>query len=86
MCTSILCSSSSQPNAHFRSNYVSKSTAVADGLVFASGSNFTLKADDTNVVSAGASGRNSVRIQSPNSYNSHVTVCVLAFYSDAFRA
>ncbi|VDB89129.1 unnamed protein product [Peniophora sp. CBMAI 1063] len=59
-------------------NYVDKSTAVSQGLVFASGSNFTLKADDTNVVSSSASGRNSVRIQSPNSYNSHVTVVNLS--------
>ena len=61
-------------------NYVDKSTAVSQGLVFASGSNFTLKADDTNVVSSSASGRNSVRIQSPNAYNSHVTVYVHMFH------
>ena len=61
-------------------NYVDKSTAVSQGLVFASGTNFTLKADDTNVVSSSASGRNSVRIQSPNAYNSHVTVYVHMFH------
>ena len=55
-------------------NYVDKATAVSEGLVFASGSNFTMKADDTNVVSSSASGRDSVRIQSPKTYNSHVTV------------
>ncbi|KZV62425.1 glycoside hydrolase family 16 protein [Peniophora sp. CONT] len=59
-------------------NYVDKSTAVSKGLVFASGSNFTLKADDTTVVSSSASGRDSVRIQSPKTYNSHVTVINLA--------
>ena len=38
-----------------------------------------MKADDTNVVSSSSSGRNSVRIQSPHTYNSHVTVYVLPF-------
>ncbi|VDB91564.1 unnamed protein product [Peniophora sp. CBMAI 1063] len=65
------------PN-HGTVNYVSKSTAISQGLVFASGSNFTLRADDTNVVSSSSSGRNSVRIQSPHTYNSHVTVVNLA--------
>ena len=55
------------------------STAISQGLVFASGRSFTLKADDSNVVSSSSSGRNSVRIQSPNAYNSHVTVYVLLF-------
>ncbi|KAI0032170.1 2 beta-glucanase [Vararia minispora EC-137] len=59
-------------------NYVSKSTAMADGLVSVSGNNFTLKADDTNIVSSSASGRNSVRIQSQKTYGSHVTVINLA--------
>ena len=57
-------------------NYVDKATAISRGLAFASGSNFTLKADDTTVVSSSASGRDSVRLQSPKTYNSHVVVSV----------
>jgi len=59
-------------------NYVTRSQAISEGLVSSSGGNFTLKADDTTVLSSSATGRNSVRIQSPNTYNSHVTVVNLA--------
>ncbi|KAI0315874.1 endo-beta-glucanase [Amylostereum chailletii] len=59
-------------------NYVSKSTAQSKGLVSVSGSNFTLRADDTSVPSSSASGRDSVRIQSQKSYNTHVTVINIA--------
>ncbi|VDB91565.1 unnamed protein product [Peniophora sp. CBMAI 1063] len=67
------CMAIDDPN-HGTVNYVSQSTAISQGLVFSSGSNFTLRADDTNVVSTSSSGRSSVRIQSPHAYNSHVTV------------
>ncbi|KAI0030483.1 endo-beta-glucanase [Vararia minispora EC-137] len=59
-------------------NYVSKSTAMSKGLVSVSGTNFTLRADDRNIVNSSASGRDSVRIQSQKSYGSHVTVINLA--------
>ena len=59
-----------------RRNYVSKSTAQNNDLVQISGSNFTLRADDQNVPSATARGRDSVRISSQKAYSTHVSMCV----------
>ncbi|KZV65238.1 glycoside hydrolase family 16 protein [Peniophora sp. CONT] len=55
-------------------NYVSKSTAQSNDLVQISGSNFTLRADDQNVPSATARGRDSVRISSQKAYSTHVSI------------
>ena len=66
-------------DAGIRRNYVTKSVAMSKGLVSVSGNNFTLRADDTTVPSSSASGRDSVRIQSKKSYNTHVTVYVSSY-------
>ncbi|KAI0030591.1 2 beta-glucan [Vararia minispora EC-137] len=55
-------------------NYVSKADALAKDLVQVSGNNFTLRADDQNVPSTSARGRDSVRITSQKAYNTHVSI------------
>ncbi|KAI0315870.1 concanavalin A-like lectin/glucanase domain-containing protein [Amylostereum chailletii] len=55
-------------------NYVDKNTALSNGLVSVTGSNFTLGADSHNVVSGSARGRDSVRIESQKTYGTHVSV------------
>ncbi|KAJ7072383.1 glycoside hydrolase family 16 protein [Mycena amicta] len=54
---------------HGRTNYVNKSTAIANKLVSATDSTFRMGADAQNKV-AGQHGRDSVRISSPKAYAS----------------
>ena len=64
-----------QPDpTHGYVNYVNQTTAQKNDLVQVSGTNFTLRADDQNVPGPNASGRDSVRITSQKSYNTHVAV------------
>ena len=52
-----------------------KDTALSKGLVSVSRKNFTLSADDQNVVdNSTARGRDSVRIESQKTYGLHVSV------------
>jgi hypothetical protein len=75
VCAPSPCARRSVANLLFRSNYVSKADAIAQNLVQVSGNNFTLRADDQNVPSATARGRDSVRITSQKSYTTHVSMC-----------
>ncbi|KAI0260952.1 2 beta-glucan [Gloeopeniophorella convolvens] len=59
---------------HGRVNYVTQSQAQSLGLATVSGNSFTLRADDTTVLSASGPGRNSFRIQSNKQYDTHVSV------------
>ncbi|KAI0065071.1 2 beta-glucan [Artomyces pyxidatus] len=63
---------------HGRVNYVDQATAQNLGLATVSGSDFTLRADHTTVLSASGPGRNSFRIQSNKQYNTHVSVYNIA--------
>ncbi|KAH7883436.1 glycoside hydrolase family 16 protein [Phlebopus sp. FC_14] len=63
---------------HGRVNYVSQSTAEADGLVSVSGNQVFLRADSTTTLSASGPGRNSFRIQSDAQYSTHVAVFDIA--------
>jgi hypothetical protein len=56
------------------SNYVDQSTAQRLNLTYASGNTFILRADSTTRLSSGGAGRNSVRIRSRKTYNSHTAV------------
>lgn len=51
-----------------RVNYVDQPTALSQNLSFAQGDTFIMRADDTTVLSATGPGRNSIRIQSVNTY------------------
>ncbi|KAI6026144.1 glycoside hydrolase family 16 protein [Pisolithus microcarpus] len=64
--------------AHDNSNYVTESTAQADGLVSVSGNQVTLRADSTTVLSSSGPGRNSFRLQSNAQYTTHVAVFDIA--------
>lgn len=61
-----------------RVNYVTESTAQADGLVSVSGNQVTLRADSTTVLSSSGPGRNSFRLQSNAQYTTHVAVFDIA--------
>ena len=58
----------------FHSNYVDQGTAVAQNLTFASGNSLIMRADDWTVLDPNGPGRNSVRIRSVKTYNTHVSV------------
>jgi len=57
-----------------RVNYVDQATALADNLTYTSDDTFIIRADYTTVLSSSDAGRNSVRIQSANTYTTHVVV------------
>ncbi|KAJ3547126.1 hypothetical protein NM688_g5433 [Phlebia brevispora] len=59
---------------HGRVNYVDQGTAVAQNLTFASGNSLIMRADDWTVLDPNGPGRNSVRIRSVKTYNTHVSV------------
>ncbi|KAG2153377.1 glycoside hydrolase family 16 protein [Suillus clintonianus] len=59
---------------HGRVTYVSRKTAERLNLTYATSDTFILRADDTTVLSANDSGRNSVRIRSNHQYTEHVVV------------
>lgn len=61
-----------------RVNYVTESTAQADGLVSVSGNQVTLRADSTTVLSSSDPGRNSFRLQSNAQYTTHVAIFDIA--------
>ncbi|KAI6032879.1 glycoside hydrolase family 16 protein [Pisolithus orientalis] len=61
-----------------RVNYVTESTAQADGLVSVSGNQVTLRADSITVLSSSDPGRNSFRLQSNAQYTTHVAVFDIA--------
>ncbi|GJE87869.1 glycoside hydrolase family 16 protein [Phanerochaete sordida] len=61
---------------HGRVNYVDQATAVAKNLTYASGDTLILRADHTTTLSASGAGRNSVRIRSVKTYDTHVVVWV----------
>ncbi|KAH7910071.1 glycoside hydrolase family 16 protein [Hygrophoropsis aurantiaca] len=57
-----------------RVNYVTEATAQSDGLVEVTSDTVILRADDTTTLSASGAGRNSFRIQSTNTYTTHVAI------------
>ncbi|KAF8134228.1 glycoside hydrolase family 16 protein [Boletus edulis] len=59
---------------HGRVDYVNKSTAEEYGLYSVSGNTLTLRADDRTVLSPSGPGRKSFRLQSNNTYTTHVAV------------
>ena len=60
------------------SNYVDQATALAQNLTFATDTSFIMRADSFTTLDPNGPGRNSVRIQSNNVYNTHVSVYVPA--------
>jgi len=59
---------------HGRVNYVDQGAALARGLVEVASNSFIMRVDDTNVVPAGARGRDSNRITSHKQYTDSVVV------------
>ncbi|KAH9939824.1 putative beta-glucanase from glycoside hydrolase family GH16 [Amylocystis lapponica] len=57
-----------------RANYVDKQTSLSQNLTFTSDDTFIIRADSTSVLSDSDPGRNSVRIKSNISLNTHVAV------------
>lgn len=67
------------------SNYVDQATAQSLGLVSVSGTTFTMRADDTTVLTPSGPGRNSVRIRSNAEYTTHVAVYVILRFCNSQR-
>ncbi|EPQ55426.1 endo-beta-glucanase [Gloeophyllum trabeum ATCC 11539] len=57
-----------------RVNYVDQATALSKNLTFTSADSLIMRADDTTVLTASGSGRDSVRIKSVKTYTTHVAV------------
>jgi hypothetical protein len=59
-----------------KSNYVAGNVAQSGGLAFVTGDqeSFIIRTDNTTFLNPSGPGRNSVRIQSNNQYNTHVAV------------
>jgi len=63
-------------SSHLCSAYVDRATADANNLTYADGNTFVLRADSTNVVGAGESGRKSVRLVSLQTFQHHAAMYV----------
>ncbi|KAF9820365.1 hypothetical protein IEO21_01374 [Rhodonia placenta] len=59
---------------HGRVDYVTQATALAENLTYANGDTLIMRADATTVLSASGPGRKSVRLQSQDSFGTHIVI------------